>query len=192
MRTPKTAIVPKMPSLLTGAVVVASAVAGYAASLAWPLPAAYVAVLSPSTVAASPDVVRALDRASPAQDVAAKPPVAEASPQREQTAAAPAVEPQPAPQAPATAPVEQSGPAKAASAAEPQPASEVRTDAPDNPSVNAPAAKEHQRASGRRARRNARVAREPSAGKQAEVQFAPNPRPDQALRDFMTAKLAGN
>src|SRR5581483_11634892 len=87
MRTPKTAVVPKMPSLLTGAVVVASAVAGYAASLAWPLPAAYVAVLSPSTVAASPDV-RALDRASPAQDVAAKPPVADTSPQHERTAAA--------------------------------------------------------------------------------------------------------
>ncbi len=191
MRTPKTAVVPKMPSLLTGAVVVASAVAGYAASLAWPLPAAYVAVLSPSTVAASPDV-RALDRASPAQDVAAKPPVADTSPQHERTAAAPAVEPEPAPQAPATAPVEPSAPEKAASAAEPQPASEVRSDGPDNPSVNAPAAREHQRASGRRARRNARVAREPSAGKQAEVQFAPNPRPDQALRDFMTAKLAGN
>jgi hypothetical protein len=185
-----------MRSLWAGSIMLASAGVGYAASLVWPLPTPYVAIFSPSTVAASA-AVKAPAHALPAADVAPSAltlPALDTPPERTVAApAAPVVDIEPTPQARAAAAVEQAPAEKATDAGEAPTA--VRTEQDGNPSVNPVATAEYPRRalSGRRARANpARVAGGPARGKEAEVQFAPNPRPDQPLRDFMASKAGGN
>jgi hypothetical protein len=207
--------------LVAVTVVLLSAATGYAASRLWPLPTSSGLVMNLETTgnASSAPGSQAgpqFNYRAPAQGSRAPTPAASVGPSASPSLSAVAARPREAPQADSSiSPHNPPPPVPAAATPLAEPAKTAARDstrAPDSPdaalaqtpqagdAVSAPTANPDTRRSRRTAAarrrtagaRTSRVVRSQKAGEPAVAEFAPNPRPNQPLRDFMASRSARN
>lgn len=182
-------------SLATGIVVLGSAGIGYAASCAWPLPSSVVPIMHFASTGDASAEGAELGKGAP---VALSKPTATVEP---------SVSLDVSPQPPLVVSARLPDPvqAEASGSADPRPTSQIALSqtlpahggASTTPTTSADTGKHKDTTgAGRRAARAkvSRVVRTRAAAPEqtAVVEFAPNPRPNQPLRDFMTSRPANN